>query len=565
MRTMFRSGIVALLLVLLILPLLAACSDDDGTPASTPEITESPASSPAPTGEPTAESPTGGAIVETNEPPANPFLADSAWPMAHRNSYQQGSSPYPGPTEPPTGEIEDFLQGRPATITANFSGLYPDGGRVIWASNYGQVFKADPEGNKLGYIDIVESEPVQWLPDELSAQFAEKTCQEVADIIVPMLPQKELREGEAIEISGIYPIIDNENDFYQALGKRIVVYGDQIEGDRFSPIEVKREFEIPQEELAVEWDKIIGFNITYDGMLAFATNYGLVGVIDRFFENARYLQLGNGDEHVFNSIAVDEDGGIYVATHKKMYRVQWTGEKLTIDENEGGWSAGYETGMETAGSQMATGAGATPSLMGAGDHDKFVVITDGQPVMHVVLFWRDQIPDDWEQIPGTKDRRIAAQVSIKFGLEEPETSWSEQSVLVRGYGAFVVNNELTSYTNVRVEDSLLSGEPGLAPYGCEKFEWDPQIRELKSDWANQDVSFPNAIPTMSSATNLVYQIGQRNGVWTMEALDWDTGEVAFTYEIGDRSRHNSYFAAIQVGPDGDIYYGTFLGLIRIKP
>jgi hypothetical protein len=32
-----------------------------------------------------------------DEPPRNPYLADSAWPMTHRNTYNQGSALLPGP------------------------------------------------------------------------------------------------------------------------------------------------------------------------------------------------------------------------------------------------------------------------------------------------------------------------------------------------------------------------------------------------------------------------------------------------------------------------------------
>jgi hypothetical protein len=34
---------------------------------------------------------------DDDEPPRNPFLADSAWPMTHRNTYNQGSALLPGP------------------------------------------------------------------------------------------------------------------------------------------------------------------------------------------------------------------------------------------------------------------------------------------------------------------------------------------------------------------------------------------------------------------------------------------------------------------------------------
>jgi hypothetical protein len=45
---------------------------------------------------------------------------------------------------------------------------------------------------------------------------------------------------------------------YQPLGKRIVAYGDYVEGNRSSSIEVKRGYEIPADLLPREWDKIMG-------------------------------------------------------------------------------------------------------------------------------------------------------------------------------------------------------------------------------------------------------------------------------------------------------------------
>jgi hypothetical protein len=74
-------------------------------------------------------------------PPINSHLADSPWATNHGNPYRQDSSRYAGPTQPPTGEIEDFLLGRPGTTHVDFSSTYPDGSRVMWASTYGVVFK----------------------------------------------------------------------------------------------------------------------------------------------------------------------------------------------------------------------------------------------------------------------------------------------------------------------------------------------------------------------------------------------------------------------------------------
>ena len=62
--------------------------------------------------------------------------------------------------------------------------------------------------------------------------------------------------------------------------------------------------------------------------------------------------------------------------------------------------------------RLGPGSGSTPSLMGTkADDDRFVVITDGQALMHLVLFWRDEVPDDWEPIAPGKDPRIACEIA----------------------------------------------------------------------------------------------------------------------------------------------------------
>ena len=101
------------------------------------------------------------------------------------------------------------------------------------------------------------------------------------------------------------------------------------------------------------------------------------------------------------SLCVDEDGGIYVPSVDHLHKVVWTGQRLSTDEADGAWSAPYRNGG-------GWGSGTTPSLMGFGpDEDRFVVIGDGDEVVNITLFWRDDIPDDWEQLPGAPCRRIA--------------------------------------------------------------------------------------------------------------------------------------------------------------
>ncbi len=472
-------------------------------------------------------------IISGDEPPINRFLADSPWPMSHRNSYCQASSGYTGPSSPDGYEV-DFKSGFPGLITMAISGTYPDGKRVVWGSDLRRVFKLDINGRKISSIDYYRKES-----SGSGYGLVERAT------------------------SGAYTLVDRDGVFFVPGFTRIMAFTDEISGKADSDIVLKGTYTIPQERLHGKSDKIVGINLTYDGMIVFATSGGTIAAVTRSFDRAYYIYLG--EEEISNSIACDENGGVYVVTSRKMYRVQWTGSELTLDEKSGAWSAEYETGSGQSGIRLGAGSGSTPTVMGTGGQDKFVVITDGQDLMHLVIFWRDAIPSDWKGIRGAKDRRIAAQVPVRFGDPNAVFSISEQSVCVRGYGALVVNNYLRSDSGSKFGNILLSGVSSIAPYGAEKFEWDPASRTMRSVWVNTGVSLPNGIPCMSSATGLVYGIGKRGKYWTMEALDWNTGESVFYIPVGAGPWYNSAYAAIEIGDAGNMFTGTALGMVRLSP
>ncbi|HEY9160055.1 MAG TPA: hypothetical protein VIS94_03090 [Desulfomonilia bacterium] len=473
-------------------------------------------------------------VNDGNEPPANPYLADSPWSMTHRNSYCQASSPYPGPDAGIRGK--DYIIGMPGCITMPISGKYHDGSRVVWGNNLTHVFKLSTKNKMLHEIDKIKKDPN-------------------GD------GEKGLVESG---VSGAYTLVDKDGVFFVPDMTRIVAYCDSVPGDPSSKIKIRNVYCIPEQYLKGSDDKIVGLVMTYDGMLAFATNNGLVCVLSRSFEKGYYLMPGEDDE-ISNSIACDEKGGIYVVTSRKMYRVQWTGTELSTDEAKGGWIADYETGGDQSGIRLGNGSGTTPTLMGTGSQDRFVAITDGSELMNIVLFWRDEIPADWHQIPGTKDRRIAAQVPVRFGDPEAKHSQTDQSLCIRGYGAVVVNNELGADLGNRTLNIIISGIPLIAPRGMEKFEWNHKTRTFSSVWANTQISVPNGIPCMSASTKLLYAIGKRGIYWTLEAVDWDTGDSAFYSNIGIGLQYNSAYAATQVGLDGCIYSGTAIGLVNLRP
>ncbi len=453
--------------------------------------------------------------------PCHPYLADSPWPITHQSPYAQASTTLRGP-EPAETLVVEHLTTDLASITLAFSALYPDGGRVIWGSSGLSVFKVDPEGDTLRLITSIAKQ-----------------------------------SGVDNLISGAYTLVDRDGLFYLTEADAIDVYADSVEGDRESDIVRLRRFQLPD---PAEHEAVIGLSLTWDGWLAFATSHGRVGVLSRDFEDHHLVTLGD-DEEISNSLAVDESGGLYVVSSHRMHRVQWTGSRLSLDPADGAWSAPYETGPSTpVPGRLGTGSGATPSLMGSGADEPLVVITDGQQIMHLVLFWRDAIPEGWQPVRPGADPRIAAELPITFGTADATTTISEQSVLVDDWRAVVVNNDYGP-----IGAPLEPITRGIAPPGVEQFEWEPTTRTLRSVWTVPDVSCPNGIPAMSRGSGLMYCIGKRGDDWTLEGFDWLTGAVELTEILGPGLTYNSTYAGAEIGPARAFYSGTFTGLVRVRP
>lgn len=499
--------------------------------------------------------------MDGHEPPANPYLADSPWPMSHRTPYAQGSSPLRGPISADQLAPADYVGTSLTNITLAMSPRYSlnwwerwlgMSDRVYWGSTFGAVYKLRANTDGLPMIDYKSK------------------------------PSGASLSGLSNATSGAYTLVDHDNTFFTVDGVTLLAYQDRDRGKINSPIRLRSSFTLPAMILRgdAQSDPIVGMNLLWDGHLVVVTKLGTVAVVSRDFSSYWSLQLGDaGGEEVSNSIAADEQGGIYVVTANAMYRVQWTGSHLSLDERTGAWRAEYEAGEDTTGSgRLGAGSGSTPSLMGTGNDDRFVVITDGQPLSHLVLFWRDRIPADWQQLPGTKSRRIAAQVPVDFGDPLRQATMSEQSVLVRGYGAVVVSNDyrntdlLPGTSGNDLIDNLsngivvgLSGFQLHQPYGVQKFEWNPATRTLDTAWVNPGTSCPNGIPTMSAATNMFYCIGARYNAWTVEGLDWQTGENRFSKHLGWNPLFNSFYAGTQIGSGGRIVSGTTFGVMEMDP
>jgi hypothetical protein len=509
--------------------------------------------------------------AQTNLPPRNTYLADSSNAMAHNDPAQQDAVAQPGPAGPSRALRPDEIQYNhvgPAHFGAVTSGVYADGRRVFWGNGIDRIVKVDHETYEV--LDEYFFPGVQVFDSEQAEASIAAFNDNNDGIGAIYRAYQEMSKLQ--DLANIYTLLNRDHTYF--VGSKtglITAYGDADPSDSRSKIVKKSEFQLPAEATG----PVMGINITYDGWLIVATEHGYIAAIKRDFSDYHLTRLKysegaedkatgpTGKGWIRNAFAIDEEGGIYIASQQHMHKVIWTGSELSVEGKDGAWTAEYMN-------SWGQGTGATPSLMGFGDEDQFVVITDGEYQMNVVLFWRNGIPADWQSLPGAPDRRIAGMAPVTMddpGLTEIQ---SEQSVVVAGYGALVVNNiprNIPWYLPKQAGSlliSMLGSNPAHQPYGVQKFAWDPVKRHFASAWVNSDISSPSCVPLVSVGSNRVYLVGARDNQWTLEALDWASGAEDFHYVIGDQ-RYNVLFSGTALDEAGRIHYGTPWGRVRLAP
>ena len=535
-------------------------------------------------------------VIDPDAPPKNPFLADSIYAIPHGDSAQQDSTKRSGP-EGPTKTLSDdernYQQIGPGHFGLYISSQYDDCRRVVWSNGADRIAKLDH-----ATFDVLTEFPVkpmkEWPTDEEIDEAIDTLDELDCDDGIDSQDCKDLQAAAfelAIKyltgIDGVYAMLDKDNTLYVGGSQQVVAYGDAEAGNPDSEIVVKRTWEIPDDGSVP--GGLVGFNMTFDGWIIMVTDLGALVAMSRDFQEIRTVMLNFSDEApahnawadslgltsgqywVRNPMAIDEDGSIYVASADHLHRVMWMpdDEAFSLAEEDGAWTVPYSNIRDEEAGKGGLGTGATPSLIGFGaDEDKLVVITDGDPLMNMTYFWREEIPTEWQQIDGTLSRRVAGKLPADFGNDELEFVQSEQSVVVSGYGAVVVNNQPRNVPEsapalaTRLYASYLGNDPLFQPFGMQKFEWDPEAQALKEAWANPELSSPNSVPHISRDSNMVYTVGAREGLWTLEGVDLSTGGSSFHYVVGG-ARYNSLFSGVIPDQEGRIIYGTPFGKVRL--
>ena len=507
-------------------------------------------------------------------PIQNKYLADSPYPVMHGYG---DFTPTPGPVGPSRQLRADEITwkgvGPLNGYVPLYSNPYPNGKRVIWLGGYDRITKLDADTFAILTTYAIGGN-TYFGAEEIERHIA--TMDRMNDADVDAYEQK-LWRAPFTATQASYRMVSAENELYiphiSADGsKSLRVYGDAEPGNPASEIVLKREWKIPAE---LSRANVMSVSMTHDGWVTLVTQDGVLVVLSRDFKQVHSLKLPrNGEEpadsnffnaFVRNGLTVDDKGGIYIATRDFLDRVQWTGEKLSLDAADGGWSAPYPN-------ELGVGSGTTPTPMGWGpNEDHLVLIADATRGNNLLAFWRDEIPADWKGLPGL-DRRVAGITPVTFGTSPREVVQVENAALVYGYGAFMNNfdnsfvAEYAAITAVKRDQKEKLGVVFLPRHeaaGGSRIEWDPKSRTLKTMWRSQ-VNFVGTVCVISGGSDKVYCWGQRDKKWTMEAVDWKTGASNY-YTLGKSKRYDALAGPIIIGPHGEVVCGCGggLGIIRV--
>ncbi len=517
----------------------------------------------------------GHAQTTPDMPAKNPWLADSVYPTSHFNPGATDSVLHAGPTKGRKLTRDKDVKVVSNVMVSNPAVKKMGTDTVGFASGTLGIRKILLTGTALEDLSFT---PYPGLEQEAKKADAKAVTALVAEVDAARRAKDDARLLAAIGgierlgvtfqtgINGVYNLFDRDGFHYCVFGGTKVLKSTDDDVVR-GPVRVVKSVDVAAAmpaEAAKAVTRIIGLNMTYDGYIAAAAPGALV-VLDRDLNVRSYITFSG--EAVDNSICIDEHNGIYVVTSRRMLKVVWNGEKLSTAEADGAWESGYEWTPDEkalAAGAISRGSGTTPTLMGFGnDPDKLVVIADAaESGTNAVAFWRDAIPADFQQKPGTKSRRIADQARIEISQLTIEPSPN-----VLGYGVTYINGSYPKPVKTPgFPNAFTAGVTRPAPLGVEKFTWNPTTHRFEKAWINREVDNSDImVPVVSAKTGLLYCAHKEHGDYQYVGLDWMTGELKEHWIFPDDSRlWNAFGGITTVLENGDLLIGGAFGIKRVS-
>ncbi len=506
-------------------------------------------------------------LSQFNTPVENAWLASGTYSITHFNSAQTDAFPY---------AVKDgFYTINPDDCESSWSGPV----NLMTIASTSSDYMWGVGSDRVSYIKVANGE----FEKVAEAAMPGVTMRTKADLeklaaIYSSISELETTVKEVlgptpqVAISnGNYVLCDCDNNIFVNAGRILASYSLIDKIDPAKGIKLNGQIDLTPHIFGSY--TIVGVSMSYDGYLIVASQKGLV-TLDRTLSGVIDSYPFGEDQILTNSISNDENGGVYVASNSTvsggkgiMQKVICKNGQFSDKEAEGAWQAYYDGGPEAPAIKHGYGTGSTPTLMGFGDEeDKLVVITDGAKRMKLVAFWRDEIPIDAQKLDAANPR-LAGEFEVSCGLPS-NTEWiqSEQSVVVGGYDAFVVNNidAATAVIPDKVIGVLAIGPLTPGPKGAECVRWNVKENKWESKWCRAEVSSISMIPSVSIPSEMVFVNGYESAGWGVTGMDWKTGATRHRVVFGKNNRGNGAYAVIQYLPDGNLLFNSVTGPFRVR-
>jgi hypothetical protein len=257
-------------------------------------------------------------------------------------------TPVPGPAVAghrlTAGEIETQTTG-PGHLAGIVSSPYPGGKRVIWSNSQYDVIKMDYDT-----LRVLATYKLGNRPAFTEADAEKITAGLKTGSLVDRLKFAGMTERQAMpkDLATVYTMADRDGRYLVGSTRGISAYRDAVAGDPASAIVKQQSWTIPDSVPGA----VVDINMTYDGWIVLATDAGYMIALSRVFSEYHAVALPHNDEAaaynarmktehrpgynwIRNSIAVDDEGGIYVVANGWMEKVVWNGHDLSADPASG--------------------------------------------------------------------------------------------------------------------------------------------------------------------------------------------------------------------------------------